>query len=315
VADVREPSRPRQLARVDDLFLASVTAREAKAYAASQQGYWRPPVTPLPFRVDSPAVAQSPEAWQDDPHPFNGLVIFDMARPTNPEEASRLELDGTPEHVAVTGSSALVATGASGLQIVDVNDIESPYVTGRYTDTFGNANAVAASGDLAYVAIGAPPRAEAPDGNYGALSVLDVHAAGGPVEVGRMAMPERLTAVSVKDDYCVVVDANSITLIDVSDPTKPTWLDRFVPSDADPGLTPVNISVRMFGDYTYAGVNPASLFVLELVEGPPLTPSPEVTRTPTSTSPPTEEPTATPTVPPTVTPEAPPEIYLPIAER
>jgi hypothetical protein len=304
IVEVTNRSSPVTRATVDGLSVASAAVADDVLYGASLRSGWRAPYPPL-----------------DDGDPFTGLVVLDLAQPSKPDRIGEQVLDGNPQDVAVAGRFAFLANDTAGLQVVDVSDPASPSATGRLTDTYGNAKALVVSDDTALVAVSEPGATRVPGGSPGALSIVDVSDAAQPMEVGRLALDQPAFKVASSGDYGIVADRYGVTLIDVSDPGDPKWLDRFVPSDVDPDLLPRIISVDAAGQLVYVAVDPSSVFVLELTEGPLPTPSVPPTGIPTATPMPTETPTTTPTpdedatATPTPTSEVAGRAYIPMAYR
>jgi hypothetical protein len=150
--------------------------------------------------------------------------------------------------------------------------------------------------------------------------VVDVSDPARLEEVGRLPLTLSANDVVATGDYAMVADRYGVTLVDVTNPAEPKWLDRFVPSDIDPDLLPRIISVDSADDVVYVAVDPSSIFVLGMEEGPLPTPSVPPTGIPTSTPEPTATPTVTSTTDPnaTATPSSTPEresAFLPIAWR
>jgi len=133
------------------------------------------------------------------------------------QDAENVELVGSIYHnwgaacaVAVSGDLAYVATGGSGLAIVDISDPENPVEIG-YCDTPGYAWGVAVSGDLAFVA----------DEEAG-LRVVDVSNPEEPEEVGYYDTPGRAYGVAVSGDLAFVADYDAgLRVLDVSNPEEP----------------------------------------------------------------------------------------------
>ncbi len=327
IVDVSDRDQPRQRAVIDHISLAGVAAQGDTLFGASVRSGSRTPIYPslgLPFattdgtRWPAELLRQSRAKASADDLPFSGLAIVDVAVLAQPEMLARLELGGTPQDVAVDGTYAHVASYTAGLQTIDVSDPSSPRVTGQLTDTFGNALGVAAAGDRAFLAIAEPYPTRTPMSAPGALSIVDVSDRSDPKEVGRLPLDNSATGVTLSGEYAVVADRYGVTLVDVSDPADPVWLDRFVPSNIDPDLLPRTVSVDSANSLVYVAVNPSSIFVLGLREGPVPTPSVVPTGIPTATPEPTWTPSVTPTPDTTVTetPTAGPEgeeVYLPYA--
>ena len=69
-----------------------------------------------------------PDAAADE---WKGLVILDMSDPTHPVLAGRYATTGAALGVAVSGSTAFVATYSFGLLVIDVSAPSNPVQAGR----------------------------------------------------------------------------------------------------------------------------------------------------------------------------------------
>ena len=85
--------------------------------------------------------------------------------------------DGGARDVEIVGALAYVASGDSGLRIIDVSNPESPVELGAW-DTSGEASGIGVVGTLVYVA----------DGAYGLL-IIDVSNPSTPVGIGALNTP------------------------------------------------------------------------------------------------------------------------------
>ncbi|MBI2560066.1 MAG: hypothetical protein HYW14_02905, partial [Planctomycetes bacterium] len=81
----------------------------------------------------------------------NALAIFNVSNPGNPALTGRCDTPGSARGVYVSGSTAYVADGYSGLQIIGISNPKNPILLGSY-DTSGFAAGVHVSGKTAYVA-------------------------------------------------------------------------------------------------------------------------------------------------------------------
>jgi hypothetical protein len=130
-----------------------------------------------------------------------------------PTAVSFIALPGVTNNVDVSGGYAYVATGAAGLQVVDVRDPQALAIVGA-KDTPGNANDVVVVGNLAYVA----------DGSAG-LQIIDVTDPRNPVQRGSLDTPGDAQDVVVKNARAFVADGVSgLQIIDISNPQTPTLL-------------------------------------------------------------------------------------------
>lgn len=128
----------------------------------------------------------------------------------SPRALSFLRIPGFANGVAVDGSFAYVAAGATGLQIVDISDPGTPFLAASF-DTPGNANDVRVAGGFAYVA----------DGDRG-LAVVDVRVPVDPAPAGSLDTPGVATDLALQGDLLVVADGSSgVRVVDVTDPFAP----------------------------------------------------------------------------------------------
>ncbi len=104
------------------------------------------------------------------------------------------------EDVVVVGDLAYVADGLSGLQIVDISDLENLQIVSSWRDNQVRAKGVTVSGGYAYVA----------DGSSG-LRVISVADPEHPEEVGYYDTPGYAYGVTVSGDYAYIVDTEKIT--------------------------------------------------------------------------------------------------------
>lgn len=130
--------------------------------------------------------------------------------------------------VAVQGDFAYVATGLSGLQILDISDPENPVAVGSCDNIPGSANGVFVLGDLAFVA----------DGTTGpivssSLRVLDISDPENPVEVGSCDTPGRANDIMISGGYAYVSDQYiGLIVFDLSEPDGiHAESDNFIPSE------------------------------------------------------------------------------------
>ncbi len=160
---------------------------------------------------------------------FNGLRIFDITDPEQPEEVGAHipgPKSGYCADVFVSGSYAYVAgrkyresteTTAGGLRILDINDPENPVEVSFY-ETPGYTVAVSASGDYAYVA----------DKDAGLL-VVNVANPASPSPTAVLENKNRYaTDVYIQDNYAYITEAREgFRIVDISDPANPAETGYF----------------------------------------------------------------------------------------
>src|SRR5262245_57720903 len=119
----------------------------------------------------------------------------------------------TPEDalgVAISSGFAYVAASASGLQVIDITNPQSPQIVGS-ADTPGLAFGVAVSGTHAYVA-----------DSVSGLQVIDITNSQSPQIVGSVDTPEDALGVAVSSTHAYVADyVSGLQVIDITNPESP----------------------------------------------------------------------------------------------
>ena len=140
-----------------------------------------------------------------------GLSIFDVSDPSNPEEIGFIHTTGAARGVVVSGVYTYVADGSNGLVIVNISDPVNPTIKGHY-DTVSSAQGVTVSGGYAYVA----------DSGNG-LVIIDISDPENPTEEGHYDTAGSAYGVAVSGGYAYVADGyKSFVIVDISDPENPT---------------------------------------------------------------------------------------------
>ncbi len=147
------------------------------------------------------------------------LSVLDVSSKSNPRLLPQSVLfDDLVEAVTVapTAAQVYVATGDSGLHILDIADPLRPVECGAL-DTPGSAADVAIDGTRAYVA----------DSDEG-LRIVDVHDAQRPREIGHFATASSAKGIAVQGGYAyVAVHSAGLEIIDVQLPSGPSLIGRF----------------------------------------------------------------------------------------
>jgi len=187
----------------------------------------------------------------------DGFLVMDVSIPESPTEMSSFDFRSSAIDVAVSNGVKYVASGDSGLYVLDqsnpdetlegfldtpgfalgvtlyghfalvaddhkgvrIIDVSDPenLVEVGFVDTPGQARRVAVAGNRAYVA----------DGD-GGLRIVDISLPATPVEIGAIDTSEPATDVAIAGDYAYVA-AQYLRIIDVSDPTHPFAVDTSEP--------------------------------------------------------------------------------------
>jgi len=177
-----------------------------------------------------------------------GLSIFDVSDPANPEKIGSVPTAGDAEGVAVAGDYAYVADGDNGLVIIDITDKTDPQQVGHY-DTAGWANGVVVAGDYAYVA-----------DNTNGLVIVNISYKKNPMEEGYYNTAGDAEGVAVSGDYAYVADGGGgLVVVDISDKTKPQEVGRYNTADHAYG-------VAVKGDYGYVVDKENGLVIIDITD-------------------------------------------------
>ena len=132
-------------------------------------------------------------------------------RTFSPVALSFLRIPGFANGVAVEGDYAYVASGRRGLFVVDVSDLEAPFIAGSL-ETLGNANDVRVEGGYAYLAA---PSFE------GDLVIVDVSDPTQPTQAAEVELDAIVTDLAVAGGLAFVAATDRLVIVDVSDPAQP----------------------------------------------------------------------------------------------
>jgi hypothetical protein len=146
-----------------------------------------------------------------------GMLIYDVADPTDPVVVAAMPFEGTVVHdIELVGSIALLAAAGQGVISVDVSDPTAPVEVGRYLGGAApwGANALALDGDALFVSAG-----------HGGLELLDVTDPVDPVHLSRL--PGLTIDVQVSGSRVLRAGReNGFEVVDVSNPLGPTSIGR-----------------------------------------------------------------------------------------
>lgn len=144
------------------------------------------------------------------------FVILNVSNPALPTVISSLSLPGEPQNLAIQGHTVYVACGASGLRVIDIEDITHPTV-------------VAIVGGTTYdVELYGGNVIVATDTN---IRILRLSSTGGGIADISTALPNSLTGyefwdVRVQGDVAYIAGgSDGLITVDVSDPANPVVLD------------------------------------------------------------------------------------------
>lgn len=143
-----------------------------------------------------------------------GMAIVDISDPARMRAISRISTpDGIDAAAVVKDSLVIVVDRMAGLHIVDVSEITSPRVVGRFPSPqlFWFITGIAVQGDYVYLA-----------DYYEGLKVFDISDPTTPNLAASLATPGAPLEIAVSGSYAYVsILYGNLQVIDITDPTNP----------------------------------------------------------------------------------------------
>jgi hypothetical protein len=180
-------------------------------------------------------------AWSTDSERVDGLRLFDVADPSNPQLLSVVNTGRfTILDLALSGNYAYAAD-ERGLHVLDISNPVDPKQVEHYWS--GQVQSVASTGDYAYVANG-----------WAGLEVLDISDLSRPRSVGGRASGRFAQAVAVSGHHAYVLSADEtwwndgfqLNVFNLDDPSDPQRVGDLTV------LEPLGIpSLAVSGRYAY----------------------------------------------------------------
>ncbi len=153
---------------------------------------------------------------------------------------------GACRGVAISGNHAYIASGNSGLQVVDITNMESPSWVGT-RNTSGYSYEVDVSGDYAFVA----------DWNSG-LAVMDISTPASPQLVATLATGGSSLGIKIAGNHAYLGNGSGLVIVDVSDPLNPVQVGSLL----TPGSAARGLSIA--GQYVYLADGEAGLQIIDI---------------------------------------------------
>jgi len=163
-----------------------------------------------------------------------------------PIYTSTFNTPGEALRVFVSGDSAFIADGPSGVQAINISNLSSPISLDSYS-TPDWAMDVFISGDYAYIAC-----------HFSGLQVIDISDPTNLVFAGSYDTPNSSRGVFVSGDYAYIADyLSGLQVIDISDPTNPSFAGSIDTPDRAK-------SVFISGDFAYISDATSGLQVIDI---------------------------------------------------
>ncbi len=154
---------------------------------------------------------------------FEGILIVDLADPTDPVLASQYKVNGVAyEGVTLVDTLLYAAARENGIEIFDASDPDTLIPVGSI-DNLEASWRVVVDGPWAYVADGG-----------GGIKVIDVSDPAAPALAGSLSTSSAAVDISLMGDIAyLAVGGSGMDVVDISSPTSPVFLSNF----DTPGLT------------------------------------------------------------------------------
>lgn len=158
------------------------------------------------------------------------LEVVDNSKPVQLTQQALITLPYKIKDAAVKGDYLYLATGETGLRILDVSQPTQPNEVGAYQ---ANPKTIALAGDSAYLL------------TQQGIQIMDISDPAKIIPVGfyQTSSPGRSLAV-VHHTAVLVDEANTVRLIDISNPAQPLEVGTYTPPE------PLS-QVTLAGDYAY----------------------------------------------------------------
>jgi hypothetical protein len=180
-----------------------------------------------PDSVASLGLKNDIRSWDMDGHlgyalSLNGkLRVIDTADPAHPQLLTTLDMGGSHQSLAVRDGFALVASGADGVQVWDVSDLDRAHIAGEIAlswpeSEFIKAHGVSWDDDLAVIAVGP-----------GGVLILDMSDPPNPRIVGRFNGTGYALDVWMHEGVAyVTTPRQGLLVLDLKNPSQPVLMGK-----------------------------------------------------------------------------------------
>ncbi|HNH06146.1 MAG TPA: hypothetical protein PLF18_15475 [Anaerolineales bacterium] len=188
------------------------------------------------------------------------FAILDVKDPAKPKIIGYTLLPEKVADIYIDGKYAYVATGVSGLRIIDISNPLAPIETGSYTTSVPISEVIVSKG-YAYL-----PLSMCNSGSFGsrtcadAIQIIDVSNSSNPVQISCDKTIDSLASIAIFENYAYISSSSAkgdkIVVMDISQPTQAKQINAYDTSYAG------NIAVT--GDYIYTSTGYAWFQVLDI---------------------------------------------------
>jgi parallel beta-helix repeat protein len=183
-----------------------------------------------------------------------GLRALSVADAAQPSQVGSYHPLSQAYRVTIQDRLAVVAAGAYGLRLVDFSDESRPQELGAY-DIGSVATSVAVEGHYAYVS--------GPPGPQVGLNVIDIS---DPRHVARVGLYQgfgECRDVAVAGGIAYLATGDDLLLVQVSDPSHPTYLGRINMCEPDELLTGA-VGLAVSGNLAYVATQMSGLRIVDV---------------------------------------------------
>jgi|GEM_PF-6690663 len=182
---------------------------------------------------------------------YDHLQIVDVRDPAAPVVRSTLDIPGNPGQIIVQDAIAYIAAGSGGLQIVNVQDPQSPVRIGSYAPADARVMQLQVVNQRAYII-----------NTVVGLEIIDVQDPTTPTVLGVSPDATSPSSVAVDRTTAYVLNGHGLTMLDITDPATPHLVET-VPTYAYP------LAMHVVGTYAYIAASGYGLEIINLAVQPP----------------------------------------------
>jgi len=217
----------------------------------------------------------------------DGLLVVDITDPQNPTLSASHTLKGNAFNLAISGTTALIASWHGGLNLVNVANAAAPVDLGHYDHASEDAS-VWVEGSTAFLGTWAggleilnltnpqtpvriahydhPAECVQTVGNTAYICgeymfrILNISNLNAPSEIGKCGINGRGFAMDINGNTAYVADGSGgFQIIDISDPTKPAVLSTYAP-----GFGAYPMGVQVVNNTAYVCCSRTGLHILDV---------------------------------------------------
>ena len=178
------------------------------------------------------------------------FTAIDISDPQNPDWLSGVSTGNKAIGFDIAGGYAYVASGGSGLKIIDISEPTHLQLVGEINPGNGAAVDVALSGNYAYLAYG-----YAGFSHYTGIYIIDIADKTHPIVVDNVPTGE-VNDIEIGGDYLYAATSDGLHIFNISDPTALREVGHFDARGSD--------DVSIDGHFLYVGAKYYGVYILDV---------------------------------------------------